>query len=68
MDAPSEQIVKDIQENRERLNDNLTALETRMREAVDWRVYYNRNPWIVIGAAFMGGLFLSSILTPSRRG
>ena len=68
MDAQSEQIVKDIQEKREQLSENLTALETRVREATDWRVYYNRYPWLMMGAALVGGLFVSSILTPPRRG
>ena len=68
MDAQSEQIVKDIQEKREQLSDNLSALETRVREATDWRTYYHRTPWLLIGAAVVGGFFVSSMLIPWRRG
>jgi ElaB/YqjD/DUF883 family membrane-anchored ribosome-binding protein len=67
MDAQSEQIIKDIQEKRARLGDNLTELETRVRDATDWRTYYNRNPWIMMGAAVAGGLLMAAMFTPSRR-
>ena len=68
MDAQSEQIVRDIQDKREQLSENLSALETRVRNATDWRVYYNRYPWVLMGAALVSGLLVSSILTPPRRG
>ena len=68
MDAQSEQIVKNSQDKREQLNDNLAALETRVREAADWRTYYNRKPWLMMGAAIVGGFFVSSMLIPWRRG
>jgi len=68
MDAQSEQIVKDIQEKRDKLSDNLAELENRVRAAAEWRTYFNRNPWLMLGAALGGGLLLASILTPQRRG
>lgn len=67
MDTQSEQIIKDIQDHRERLGDNLAELETRVREAADWRTYFSRNPWIMMGAAAAGGLLVSAMLVPSRR-
>ena len=67
MDEQSEQIVKRIQEQRERLGDNLAQLETRMRDATDWRTYFARNPWLMAGASAVGGLLLATILTPRRR-
>lgn len=67
MDAQSEQIIKDIQEKRERLGDNITELENRVRDAADWRTYFNRNPWLMMGAAAAGGFLMSAILVPSRR-
>ncbi len=67
MDAQSEQIVKDIQAKRERLGDNLAELENRVRAATEWRTYFNRKPWLMLGAALGGGLILASILTPQKR-
>ena len=66
MDAQSEQIVKNLEDRREKLGANLAELEVRMREATDWRTYYHRNPWIMLGAAVAGGLFASAILFPRR--
>ena len=67
MDTQSEQIIKNIQDHRERLGDNLAELETRVREAADWRTYFSRNPWLMMGAAAAGGLLVSAMLVPSRR-
>ncbi len=66
MDAQSEQIIKDIQSNRERLNDNLAELENKMRDAANWRTYFSRNPWLALGAAAAGGLLVAAILIPPR--
>lgn len=67
MDAQSEQIVRTIQDKRDQLSDNLAALETRMREATNWRTYYNRNPWLMLGAAMVGGILAAAVVTPARR-
>jgi ElaB/YqjD/DUF883 family membrane-anchored ribosome-binding protein len=67
MDAQSEQIIKDIETKREKLGENLAELETKVRDATDWRTYYNRNPWIILGAAVAGGLFISALIVPSKR-
>ena len=67
MDPESEQIVKRIQEKREALGDNITELQTRVRDAVDWRTYFARNPWAMIGASAVAGLLLSSLFIPRRR-
>ncbi len=67
MDAQSEQIIKNIQDKREQLGDNLAALEVKVRDATDWRTYFNRNPWAILGAAVASGLLASAILIPSRR-
>jgi hypothetical protein len=65
MDA--QQIVKDIEDKREQLSENLSALEIRVRDATNWRVYFNRSPWLMMGAALMSGWLVSSVLIPSRR-
>lgn len=67
MDAQSEQIIKEIQEKRQRLGENLTELENKVREATDWRTYYYKNPFLMIGVAAGAGLLLASWLIPSKR-
>jgi ElaB/YqjD/DUF883 family membrane-anchored ribosome-binding protein len=66
MDERATEIVKDILDERQKLGDNLSELETKMREAANWRTYFNRNPWAVMGAALGGGLLLSRIVPPRR--
>ena len=67
MDAQSEQIIKDLEDKRERLGENLTELQTRVRDVTNWRTYYNRNPWMIMGGAFVAGLLMSGIFGNSRR-
>ena len=59
MDEKSSQIIDDIETNRDKLGDNLSVLESRMREATDWRTYYERHPLMFIGAAVGGGFLIS---------
>jgi len=66
MDPQSEQIIRDIQDKRDRLSENLNELEHKVRSATDWRTYYNRNPWMMVGIALGGGLILSSFFAPHR--
>ena len=67
MDAQSEQIIRDIEDRRERLSENFDELQNRFREATNWRTYYNRNPLIGLGVAAAGGFLLSAVLGLSRR-
>ena len=67
MDPRSEQIVKHIQQKRDPLGDNLAELQTRVREAVNWRTYFFRNPWAMIGASALAGYLPSSLFIPRRR-
>ncbi|HLJ48645.1 MAG TPA: hypothetical protein VKU01_21665 [Bryobacteraceae bacterium] len=67
MDEESVQIIKHIAEKREELGDNLAELEQRVRYATDWRTYFARQPWLMIGASALGGLLLAALFTPARR-
>jgi ElaB/YqjD/DUF883 family membrane-anchored ribosome-binding protein len=58
MDERAAEIVKDISEERQRLGDSIAALEHKVREASDWRVYFARKPWVLLGAAFGAGFLL----------
>ena len=62
MDEKSSEIIDEIETNRDRLGENLNDLESRMREATNWRTYFERHPYVFLGTAVGGGLVLSSIL------
>lgn len=66
MDEGTVAVIKNIQEERQRLGDNLEDLEKRVREVTNWRTYFNRKPWILMGLAAGGGFLLSAFLVPSR--
>jgi hypothetical protein len=56
------QIELDIEAEREQLGKNLEYLESRIKQATDWREVLGRNPMAALGAAFGVG-FLISLLT-----
>ena len=57
MGQTPDDIVHDIEEARQRLSVDLDRLEHRARQALDWRTYFDRNPWLFVGAAF-GAAFI----------
>lgn len=67
MDERTSTLVKGIQHEREKLGDNFAELETKVREAANWRTYYNRKPWVMLGIALGGGFLLSALLTPAPK-
>jgi len=52
MGETPDQIRSEIEHTRYRLGQNLDALEFRVKQETDWRVQFNRNPWVCVGAAF----------------
>src|SRR5579884_2555549 len=62
MGTQPDEIVSRIDRQRDRLGENLQELETRLRDATDWRVQYKRHPWIMLGAVFGGGMLLARVL------
>jgi hypothetical protein len=67
VDEKSSEIIDEIETSRDRLGENLNDLESRMREAANWRTYFERHPYMFIGTAVGGGLLLSGILRGSKR-
>ena len=65
-ETPNE-IMEEIQSYRSHLGEDLSTLESRVRDAATWQTYYNRHPYLFVGTALGGGLLLSGIL-PSKRG
>jgi hypothetical protein len=66
VDEKSSEIIDEIETSRDKLGENLNDLESRMREATNWRTYYERHPYLFIGSAVGGGLLLSGILRGSK--
>ena len=63
MDQRTTEIVKEINEQRQQLADNIDDLEGHVRAAVDWRSYFAKKPWFAIGAALAGGFLLSGLFS-----
>jgi len=66
-ETPNE-IMQEIEGYRSHLGEDLTTLQSRVRDATTWRTYYDRHPYLFVGTALGGGLLLSSILSNKRGG
>jgi len=62
-----DQIEQHIAVTRHELGSNLHELENKVKQAADWRTYYERNPMMMVGLAFGGGVLLASMMG-GRRG
>ena len=66
MDEKSSEIMDEIETSRDRLGENLNDLESRMREATNWRSYYDRHPYLFLGTAIGGGALLAGMLRGNK--
>ncbi len=57
-----QQIENHIRRTRNELGDNLSELQAKVENAVDWRAQFTERPMTMIGIAFGGGVLLSSLL------
>jgi hypothetical protein len=64
-ETPNE-IMQEIETYRSHLGEDLTTLESRVRDAATWQTYYNRHPYLFVGTALGGGLLLSGLLSSKR--
>ena len=62
MGQTTDQIETEIDDAREELRSNLQELESRAKDAADWRVHFRRHPGRMIAAALIGGALLSLTL------
>lgn len=62
MGETPDQIENEIDLTREALKSNLEELETRVKEAVDWRSLTRRHPGAMVGAAVLGGMLLAGLI------
>ncbi len=63
----AEQVERHIQERRNNLTNDLSELERKAKEAVDWRAQVDQRPGTMLGIAFGAGILLSAILGGGRR-
>jgi hypothetical protein len=68
MDQTVEQIEARIDRTREQLGSTLSALEHKVDAATDWREHVRRRPWLLIGAACVGGAALAAAMRSRRAG
>ncbi len=61
MGEKSSQIEREIQSERGQLGQNLNELQSKVQEATDWRVQFQKRPMVMIGFAVGGGLLLASM-------
>jgi ElaB/YqjD/DUF883 family membrane-anchored ribosome-binding protein len=66
MGETAEQIRFRIEQTRDRLGKDLNALEDKVKQETDWRVYFRRNPWALVTAA-CGLALLAGMAFGSRR-
>lgn len=59
-------IEQHIELTRYQLGNNLHELEDKVKQAADWRTYYERNPMMMVGLAFGGGVLLASMMGGKR--
>ena len=61
-----DQIEQHIASTRHELSNNLHELENKVKQAADWKTYYERNPMMMVGLAFGGGVLLASMMGGRR--
>ena|ERR1051326_2649075 len=61
-------IKRHIDSTRSDLGQNLQVLQTKVKHATDWRGYVERNPAILVGLAFTGGILGGALLGRARNG
>lgn len=61
-----DQIEQHIASTRHQLGNHLHELEDKVKQAADWRTYYERNPMTMVGLAFGGGVLLASMMGGKR--
>ena len=62
MGENSEQVERHIAERRNNLSNDISELERKAKEAVDWRAQVDQHPGTMLGIAFGAGILLSAIL------
>ena len=67
MGQTSGQIEQHIYHERDELGENISALENKVKAAVDWRHQTCARPFTALSIAFVGGILLAAFLPTGRR-
>jgi hypothetical protein len=67
MGENSEQVERHIEERRNSLSNDISELERKAKEAVDWRAQVEQRPGTMMGIAFGAGILLAAILGGGSR-
>ena len=66
MDERSDQIIEQMESQRQQLGANLNELEDRVRRTADWRTHFDNNPLLMLAGALGGGILLGAMVSGSR--
>jgi hypothetical protein len=67
MGEKTNQIEQHIREQRNELGQNISELQQKVRDTVDWRAQFEQRPMTMIGLAVGGGLLLSALVGSRSR-
>jgi hypothetical protein len=67
MGEKTDQIERHIREQRNDLGQNISELQQKVRNSVDWRVQFEHRPMTMIGLAVGSGLLLSALVGARSR-
>jgi hypothetical protein len=67
MGETSYQVERHIRETRNNLGENISELEHRVKDSLNWRSQFEKRPMAMIALAFGGGALVSVLLTSSGR-
>lgn len=67
MDEKPDEIMSHIESQRNKLGQNLSELESRVKRTTDWRAQFDRNPMLMMGVALGGGILLGTVVAGARR-
>jgi hypothetical protein len=66
MEQTAQQIETHIENTRDELGSNLYELERKVKSVTDWKEQFQKNPMLILGAAFSGGVLLASVMSGRR--
>jgi predicted dienelactone hydrolase len=67
MGEKTDEIERHIREQRRELGQNISELQQKVKDTVNWRAQFEQHPVAMIGIALGGGLLLSGILGSRHR-
>lgn len=67
MDERKARVIRELAEQRQRLGDDISALELQFSRVVDWRTYFISSTWLVLGLAAGAGYLLSAMFSRRSR-